>query len=109
MNTKLLLAAALAISAIASPANADTGHNQMSVEYSDLNLSGEAGQSTFDSRLDRAIRKVCQPGFTRSVREAERTRACIAEKRAELAPLRNAVIAEAKLFLTTNTLAHNPR
>ncbi|AKM09559.1 UrcA family protein [Croceicoccus naphthovorans] len=54
MKTVSIIAAAAGL-AIAAPAFAES----VSVEYSDLNLSTEAGQKELDRRLNNAARQVC--------------------------------------------------
>lgn len=54
------LIAAAAVAALAAPSlSAATRHQN--VEYGDLDLSTERGQSEFKSRILRAVRNVCAP------------------------------------------------
>ena len=88
--------ASLAIGSFASPAHANAAENRAVVEYGDLNLTSSAGQAVFERRLERAIQQVCQTQGSRSVRVASEARQCMQEKRAELAPVRDTIIAEAR-------------
>lgn len=109
MKLTVFLAATLTVSVLSTPVIAGNGHNRAVVDYGDLDLTKEAGRTTFDKRIDRAVRKVCQPGWTRSVREVAATRACILEKRAELAVARDTIVARAKKLADRRNLALNQR
>ena len=94
-----ILSFALALAAIAVPAtvHAERGEeNRVLVEYQDLDLNHAAGRAALNERLDRAIKEVCHSSLTRSVRASSQARQCIAEKRAELAPVREAIITSAQ-------------
>ena len=64
------------------------------VSYGDLNLRSEAGVKAFDHRLESAIRAVCGVHDGSAVREFRfAARACVKQKSAEVAALRNRAIA----------------
>lgn len=77
--------------------------SSVAVSYGDLNLRSEAGQKALDRRLASAIRTVCGVHDGSAVPEhrfaAER---CVIEKRAEVAALRNQLIAS---YSASETLA----
>jgi|GEM_PF-923271 UrcA family protein len=53
----MIATAAVAVTLASAPAHAADRHQK--VEYSDLDLSTEAGQAKFKSRVMRAVRNVC--------------------------------------------------
>ncbi len=64
------------------------------VSYSDLNLRSEAGIKVFDRRLASAVRSVCGVHDGSAVREFRfAAQACVKEKSAEVAVLRDRAIA----------------
>ncbi|MFL0355109.1 UrcA family protein [Erythrobacter sp. GH1-10] len=105
----LTLPLILALGAIPGPARAAPNESRVAVDYSDLDLTEEAGRATLDRRLKQAVRRVCDAGQTRSVRVATETRQCIAEKRAEVEEVRSAVIARAHAKRSKQGLAHSQR
>jgi len=112
MKLIVLVAAASLIAAVSpAPGAAQSGPetNQVAVAYGDLDLTKPAGQATLDKRLARAVERVCDPGWTRSVRVATQTRACIAQKHAELATVRARLIADAWSENSASDLAARQR
>ena len=74
-----ILFSALALSLAAPVAAAPT---TVTVPYSDLDLTKEAGRQTLEARVDRAVRKVCGGAApVRSLAQMQSYRACIAEAR----------------------------
>ena len=97
MLKKILQAAALAAAVLASvPGMAAETAPQVRVYYGDLDLTGQAGIQKLDRRLASAIRDVCPSD--NGVREMSRLRTialCRAAKQAEIAPVRQSVLAAA--------------
>ncbi|MBB3032934.1 UrcA family protein [Alteriqipengyuania lutimaris] len=98
MNTRnVILAAALA--AIALPTAAVAADRSVDISVADLDLSQAADRAVLDTRIDRAVRKVCATG-TRGVTaqhiEAE-CRAQVAGKAAQQAELAIADARETRL------------
>jgi UrcA family protein len=56
-STPAILAAALAATAFATPAFAES--DRVNVRYADLDLSTEAGQAQLERRIDKAVRAAC--------------------------------------------------
>ncbi len=77
MTRTFIASAALATFAIVGAAQAAT----TSVSFGDLDLATAKGQAKLDSRIDRAVRKVCSEAVTGS-RIAVPDKDCIANARA---------------------------
>lgn len=104
MLKKILQAAALAAAVLASvPAlAAEQAPTRVRVYYGDLDLSDRVGIETLDRRLLRAVKAVCPSD--NGVREMSQLRMislCRAAKQAEIAPLRQSVLAAAASGKTT--------
>jgi UrcA family protein len=97
MLKKILRAAALAAAVLASvPGMAAEQAPQARVYYGDLDLSNQADIQTLDRRLSRAVKAVCPSD--NGVRELSMKRIitlCRAAKHAEIAPVRQSVLAAA--------------
>lgn len=89
---------ALAVIIAAGPAiasnHSDRPTNTFTVEFGDLDLTKADDQAELDRRLEHAAKRVCDPGWTRSVRVATQTRDCINAKLKELGGMRDALIAK---------------
>lgn len=82
---KQIFSIALALSALASPAQAQTT-SAVPVSYADLALSTPAGIEALDARLEQAARSVC--GFDKSERSLVlnvHQKHCLAAKHGEIA------------------------
>jgi UrcA family protein len=105
MLKNIFRAAALAAAVLASiPALADERLPDVRVYYGDLDLSQPADVQTLDHRLAHAVKAACPSDS--GVRELSQLRTitlCRADKRAEIAPLRQTALASAAL--DQNTLA----
>src|SRR5262245_48736441 len=92
-------AVAMAAAVLASTAAMAAVEDKMPdvrVYYGDLDLSSPAAVATLDHRLAHAIDAACPSGNgVREMSELHAVAACHAEKRAEIAPLRQAVLASA--------------
>jgi len=92
MKSLSILLAALV--ALPLGAHAQEAQRSIHVRYSDLDLSTPAGVKSFDRRLAWAISSICSEGAGSAVtgqRFADRR--CVRAKHAEIAPLRDRVIA----------------
>jgi UrcA family protein len=58
----------------------------VAVPYGDLDLTKDAGRAALETRLDRAVRKVCGAVVTRDLEKAAAHKACLAEARASYQP-----------------------
>jgi len=87
-----ILLAALALLPLG--AHAQEAQRSIHVRYADLDLSTPAGVKSFDRRLAWAISSICSEGAG-SVVTGQRfaDRRCVRAKRAEIAPLRDRVVA----------------
>lgn len=94
---KLALVFALSLAAIGAPALAEGPNTRsVAVSTSDLNLGTEQGRATLDRRLNAAIDKVCGVHKTPGLPAWIRFRKCVEAKQAEIRPLRDAAIAQAR-------------
>lgn len=99
---KQIFSIALALSALASPVQAQTT-SAVPVSYADLALSTPAGIKALDARLEQAARSAC--GFDKSERSLAlnvHQKHCLAAKHGEIAASRRDAIAAAQ---TPRTLA----
>lgn len=87
MRYPVLLAGALAATAIAAPISAATDTSApVAVKYSDLDLSTKAGQEKLDRRIDDAARSACgmdDPSTGSRIRSSE-ARQCYEQTRANV-------------------------
>jgi UrcA family protein len=76
----LLTAALLGVAAIGTPIAAQT--NSVVVQHGDLDLTSEAGRTTLETRLNRAVRDVCgSRGSSRTLADWTGFRRCVTEAR----------------------------
>ena len=94
MKTILSLALALVVG-LASAAPAAATPDTVIVSYADLDLNAEAGLARLDSRLERAVRRVCGPAFPLSPYSSAEVRTCRDATRASLRAQRSDAIARA--------------
>ncbi|MHA7820682.1 MAG: UrcA family protein [Erythrobacter sp.] len=99
----------LAVGALAGPVHAGSEPARVIVPYADLDLTSSAGQARLDRRLTHAIKRVCAVDRTHSVSAVSQERQCVEERRAEIAPVRDAVIAEARERAGQRELAQGTR
>jgi len=85
-----ILLAALAMLPLS--AHAQEAQRSIRVPYADLDLSSPAGVRTLDHRLAWAISGICSDMIASTAERFARER-CVKAKRAEIAPLRDRVIA----------------
>jgi len=88
-------AIALSLMSLATAAaGAQEARTAVTVSYADLNLRSETGLKTLDARLARAVRTVCAEHDGSVVPEHRfAVQHCMAEKRAEVAALRDRAVA----------------
>ena len=93
---KLVLAFALSLAATGAPAIAEGPDTRtVTVQIDDLNLRTEQGRATLDSRLSKAIDRVCAVYKTPGLPAWIRFRKCVEAKQTEIQPLRDAAITRA--------------
>lgn len=89
-----LTAIVVSLMALTAAAHAQEAKTAITVAYGDLNLRSETGLKTFDARLAHAIRTVCAEHDGSVVPEHRfAVQHCVAEKRAEVAGLRDRAVA----------------
>jgi len=89
-----LTAIALSLMALTAASGAQEAKTAVTVSYGDLNLRSESGLKTLDARLAHAIRTVCAEHDGSVVPEHRfAVQHCVAEKRAEVAVLRDRAVA----------------
>lgn len=86
--------AAIVTFAAAQPALAS--ERTVSVSFSDLDITTEAGVSELDNRISSAARRACGANYTRTVGEQREIKACRNQAVALAEPARKEVIANAK-------------
>lgn len=92
MKLTAIVVSLMSLAAVA--ANAQEAKTAITVAYGDLNLRSETGLKTFDARLAHAIRTVCAEHDGSVVPEHRfAVQHCVAEKRAEVAALRDRAVA----------------
>lgn len=85
---------ALSLMALTAAASAQEAKTSIAVSYGDLNLHSQSGLKTLDARLAHAIRTVCAEHDGSVVPEHRfAVQHCVAEKRAEVAALRDRAVA----------------
>jgi UrcA family protein len=77
-----LVLAALAV-AVADPAVASAADVSVAVSYADLDLAKPAGTQALQSRIDRALDKVCAKPDIREIKAMQDYEACQAKARGE--------------------------
>lgn len=79
---KLILATALALTALSGTASAQTSSGSARIPFGDLNLSTPAGAAALDTRIDKAAQAMCR-NATRPASRLNDTTHCAAAVRAE--------------------------
>lgn len=79
---KLILATALALTALSGAASAQTSNGSTRIPFGDLNLSTPAGAAALDTRIDKAARTMCR-NATRPASRLSDSAHCVAAVRAE--------------------------
>ena len=107
-HTTKVAGLALGLAAITASSTVLAGEDVRSakVEIADLDLKGDAGIVALDRRLGRAVRLVCGPQRTATLRERNLKGVCMDLAWASIAPQRDVAIAYAR---RAATVAQNER
>ena len=81
----LLTGAAACMLAMPAAAEMDD-QRSMTVSFDDLNIATEAGAARLQTRVNSAIRSVCNAGQSRDLKDIAATHRCMAEARSDIAP-----------------------